>query len=71
MLRFDWKNFALVVVTSQINLENFLVSFFRIDCSQQVKPKIFWKMFVVLEMDEHLLKINEYLLKMFLYNISI
>ena len=33
------------------NKQKFLVAFFRIDCNQYVKPKIFQKMFVVLEME--------------------
>ena len=47
--------------------QQFLVSFFHIDCSQYVEPKIFQKTFVVLEME---LRIFEHLLKMSLYNIT-
>ena len=56
-------NFA----NKQTNKQKFLVSFFRIDCSQQVEPKIFQKMFVVLEMEP---QIRGHLLKMSLYNMS-
>ena len=47
------------------NKQKFLVSFFRIDCSQLVEPKIFLKMFVVLEMEP---QTNGHPQKMSLYN---
>ena len=50
-------------VNKQIN-QKFLVSFFRVDYSQYVQPKIFQKMFAVLEMElqiyVHLLKMSQY-----------
>ena len=53
-------------VNKQIN-QKFLVSFFRVGCSQYVQPKIFQKMFAVLEME---LQIYVHLLKMSQYNVT-
>ena len=44
-----------------------MVSFLRIDCSQYVEPKIFQKMFLVLEME---LQIYGHLLRMLLHNMT-
>ena len=53
-------------VNKQIK-KKFLISIFRIDSSQYEELKIFWKMFVVLEIE---LLIYGHLLKMLPYNIT-
>ena len=53
-------------ITKLIN-KNSSYCFFRIDCSQYVEPKMFQKMFAVLEME---LQIYGYLLKMVLRNVT-
>ena len=55
-------------VNKQINKNSwYCFFFFRIDCSQQVEPKIFRKMFLVLEMES---QINGHLLKMSPVNVG-
>ena len=54
------KNFCRFNFINEQMKQKFLVSFFCIDCSQYVEPKIFQRMFVVLEMQ---LQIYGHLLK--------
>ena len=68
MLRLDCTVVKTKIYFCHFNFRNkqkFLVSLFRIDCSQQVEPKTFHKMFAVLEME---LQINGHLPVMSLYN---